>query len=59
MLLYGTYQSDIARMLVVRLDRCTGQDYCLDEQKAKEHLKQNYVIVAENVIRFDDHNLGP
>ena len=55
---YGTYDSDVARTLSIRVDRCSGHDYCLDETAAKDALKGNYILLAMNRIRFKSTELG-
>ena len=42
----------------MRIDRCNGHDYCLEEKAALDALKGNSVVVATNRIRFDSHKYG-
>ena len=40
------------------INRCTGYDYCLNEQDAKNVIKKHWLHVAMNRIRFDQRFYG-
>ena len=49
----GTYSSNSGRMMLIMLQRCTVEDYCLDEQAAKNWLKGRFIVILANRKRFN------
>lgn len=50
--MFGSYDSDEARILQIRLNRCTGSD-CASETTINNYFKGMMVGIFANRIRFD------
>ena len=50
--MFGDYNSDSARILQVRLNRCTGDD-CESVENISNYFKGMMVGIMANRIRFD------
>ena len=44
--------------MMILLDRCMGEDFCLDEEKAKNWLKGRFVVISANRIIFNPSKLN-
>ena len=42
---HGTYSSNSGRILLIMLNRCIGEDYCLDEKEAKNWFSGRYIVI--------------
>ena len=55
--MFGDYNGDIARMLQVRLNRCTTDD-CADEDTINNYFRSTLVGIYSNRIRFNSNEFG-
>lgn len=44
--------------MMIMLDRCMGEDFCLDEQQAKNWLKGRFIVISANRIIFNPSKLN-
>ena len=56
--LYGSFNGARTRRLTLNVLTCSGHDYCLDHNLAKNRLKGNYIALITNRIRFDSNLYG-
>ena len=56
--IFGSYDSDSARMLTINLKRCTGKSYCKSRVVIDQTLKGSFIITLANQVRFDDQSFG-
>ena len=48
----GNFYSDHASIIRVQLNRCSGEDYCKSEKEITQFMKNKYLIVYLNKVRF-------
>ena len=48
----GNFYSDEASLIRVRLNRCTGHDYCKSKEEIEAYMSNKYVILYMNQVRF-------
>lgn len=53
MKIWGDYTSNNARQLRIRLQRCIGKDYCKPLEAINAFLRDKYLLMLHNEIRFD------
>ena len=51
--LYGDYNSDEASIFNIQLVKCHDRDDCWPEHEILEFLKNKFILVRHNIIRFD------
>ena len=48
----GNFHSDVASIIRVRLNRCTGEDYCKSREEIEAYMSDKYVLLYMNKVRF-------
>ena len=51
--LYGDFSSEEARLIDLQLVRCHDQDYCKSEEEIMQWMKNKWLLLLSNRIRFD------
>ena len=51
--IYGNFDAKKAKLLRAYLDRCHDMDYCRSEEEIDEYMKDKYLLMLRNQIRFD------
>ena len=58
MKLYGDWNSKEARLIDMALTRCQGHSYCQTDDEITKWLKNKFLLVMYNRIRFDSNLQG-
>ena len=53
MYLYGDYNTRKARLISIQLIKCTGHTYCKTDEEILEFLRDKWIMLLVNQIRFD------
>ena len=56
--LYGDWNSSKARLIDIQLIKCTDKSYCKEEEDIKSFLRDKYLLLLSNQIRFDSDLIG-
>ena len=59
MRLYGDYNSLSARTMRIQLMKCKGEVYCKSEEEINNFVRDKYLLMLNNQIRFDSNQFGP
>ena len=51
--IYGDFNSEEARLIDVQLIRCHDQDYCKSDEEIMQWMKNKWLLLLSNRIRFD------
>lgn len=54
----GTYSSSVGRMLLIRINKCSDRDDCLDDAEMKSFFRGRYLSFWFNGIRFEPSMFG-
>jgi len=52
----GNFSSSRARLMNYQLVKCHGHDYCKTDEEIKAYLRNTYVLMLSNQIRFESRN---
>ena len=58
MKIYGDYNSNRARQIQVRLEKCHDQAYCKSDEVIDRFLEDKYILLLTNQIRYDAQEYG-
>ena len=53
MKLYGDFNSQAARLIDFQLIKCHDQDYCKSDEEIMEFMKNKFILMLSNKVRFD------
>ena len=53
--IFGNYNSMKARLLDVQLQKCQGEKYCKSEEEINTFLRNKFIIMLNNLKRFDQN----
>ena len=54
----GNFYTDSASLIRVRLNRCTGEDYCKSKEEIDAYMRGKYLLLYTNKIRFKSDSFG-
>ena len=54
----GNFQSEAASLIQVRLNRCSGEDYCKSKEEIDEFVRGKYILLYLNRVRFQSNYFG-
>jgi len=54
----GDYSTSKARLMNFQLVKCHGHDYCKSDEEIKAYLRNKFVVMLSNQIRFESRNVG-
>lgn len=58
MKLFGDWNTEAARVLLLVFEKCTGKPNCKSDQQIKDYLKDKYLILATRLTRFNTDSFG-
>lgn len=56
--LWGDYNSPKAQTFKVDFEKCTGKDYCKSEAEIRDWLRQKFIVLIYNQVRFNPEGYG-
>ena len=52
-MIYGDFSTAEARLIDLQLVKCHDQDYCKSDQEINQFMKDKWIVLLYNRIRFD------
>ena len=58
MYIYGDFDSPKARLMEVQLIQCHNREDCKSPEEIRKFLKNKYLLILNNKMRFDNQEYG-